>query len=83
MESNRSMGLEDSSSSPLEIVLTDDTNELCTVFSVFVKQTRKENGEEYTLKSLYLLVGLQREICSLKGRGSSLTYVCLVFTLVP
>ena len=53
----------------LDVLLTDYASELCQVLCQFVKETRKEKGDEYTPKSLYLLVaGLQQ---SKKGRGSS------------
>ena len=62
----------EATNSPLEILLTDNAKELCDILSAFVKETRKENGEEYTPKSLYLLIaGLQREIRSKKGRASA------------
>ena len=60
----------EATNSPLEILLTDNAKELCDVLSAFVKETRKENEEEYMPKSLYLLIaGLQREIRSKKGRA--------------
>ncbi len=54
-------------STPLEILLTNDAKKLCGILSAFVKETRKGNGEEYTPKSLYLIPGLQREICTCVG----------------
>ena len=57
----------------LEVLLTDDSSELCDTLILYVKQTRKADGSEYTPKTLYLLLaGLQRQICLNKGRASAI-----------
>ena len=46
-----------------EILFTDNAKELSHWLSAFVKETRKEDGGEYTPKTLYMLIaGLQREM---------------------
>ena len=43
-----------------EILFTDNAKELSHWLSAFVKETRKEDGGEYTPKTLYMLIaGLQ------------------------
>ena len=50
-----------------EFLFTDNTDELSHWLSAFVKETRKEDGCEYTPKILctgcMLIAGLQQEIC--------------------
>ena len=58
---------------PLEVLLTEHHEELCKILSSFVMETRKEDGTEYTPKSIYLMVaGLQRGIRTHKGRSSAI-----------
>ncbi|XP_011406250.1 PREDICTED: glutamine-rich protein 1-like [Amphimedon queenslandica] len=58
---------------PLELLLTDEPSELSHILSMYVKETRKVDGSEYTPKTLYLLLaGLQRQIRLNKGRASSI-----------
>ena len=59
---------------PLEVLLTDDHSEACDTLSLYVKQTRKANGSECTLKTLCLLLdGLQWQIHRNKGRASAIS----------
>ncbi|XP_011406040.1 PREDICTED: uncharacterized protein LOC105313923 [Amphimedon queenslandica] len=54
------------------MLLTDNHEELCKVLSSFVMETCKEDGKEYTPKSIYLMIaGLQRAMRQHKGRSSS------------
>ena len=57
----------------LEVLLTDDPSELCDTLILYVKQTRKADGSEYTPKTLYLLLAsLQWQIRLNKGRASAI-----------
>ena len=70
-ERKEKLALQDSHQ-PLDVLLTDDADELRQLLSFFVMETRKEDGSEYTPKSLYLIVaGLQRVIRLEKGRSFS------------
>ena len=53
---------------PENILVTDDKQILCEWLCKFFTEVRKGNGEEYTPRSLYLmLAGLQRHIRQLKS----------------
>ena len=52
---------------PEEILVTDNKQILCEWLCKFVTEVRKGNGEDYTPRSLYLiLAGLQRHIRQVK-----------------
>ena len=69
-ERKEMLALQDSRQ-PLDVLLTDDADKLCQL-SFLVMETRKEDGSEYTPKSLYFIVaGLQRVIKLEKGHSFS------------
>ena len=55
---------------PMEVLLSNDPKEIGHILSLYVKETRKVDGNEYTPKTLYLLLaGLQRHMRLQKGRA--------------